>query len=63
MKQFLTRILPFIILFTGVAMLLYPTVSEHINAMHRSRAIQAYNDLTESMNDDERETVIEKARE
>ena len=63
MKQFLSKVLPFIILLSGVAMILYPTVSEHINAMHRSRAIQAYNDLTESMNDDERESVIAKAKE
>lgn len=61
MKRFLGKALPFIILLTGVFLLLYPTVSEHFNAMHRSRAIQAYNDAVEDLSKDERDAVLDKA--
>ena len=63
MKRFIEKALPFIILLTGVFLLLYPTVSEHINSMHRSHAIKAYNDAVEDMSNDEREAVIDEAHE
>ena len=52
MKRFLLKSLPFAALLLGLALLLYPTISEHINAMHQSHAIQAYNRIAESMSDD-----------
>ena len=61
MKRFLIRALPFFILLTGVILLLYPTVSEHVNSMHRSRAIKSYNDVIEDMSNEERDSAIEKA--
>lgn len=63
MKRIIIRILPFAALFTGIFLLLYPTVSEHINAMHQSKAIQAYNEITESISSEEHDKILEAARE
>ena len=63
MKRIIVKLLPFAALFIGVFLLLYPTVSEHINALHRSRAIRNYNDITESLSDEEHDRIIEAARE
>ncbi|MBP5579712.1 MAG: class C sortase [Ruminococcus sp.] len=63
MKRIIIRSLPFAALFIGVFLLLYPTVSEHINAMHQSKAIQAYNEITASMSSEEHDRMIEAAKE
>ena len=63
MKRFLIRALPFFILLAGIVLLLYPTVSEHINAMHQSKAIQSYNDITDTMSSEQHDKMIEAARE
>ncbi|WP_295078758.1 class C sortase [Ruminococcus sp.] len=63
MKRIIIRSLPFAALFIGVFLLLYPTVSEHINAMHQSKAIQAYNEITASMSSEEHDKMIEAAKE
>ncbi|MCR4795437.1 MAG: class C sortase [Ruminococcus sp.] len=63
MKRIIIKVLPFAALFIGVFLLLYPTVSEHINALHQSRAIQAYNEISSSMSDEERDKMFEAARE
>ncbi|MCR4638790.1 class C sortase [Ruminococcus sp.] len=61
MKRIIIRALPFAALFTGIFLLLYPTVSEHINALHQSRAIQVYNDIADSMSTEQRDRLIEAA--
>ena len=61
MKRFILKSLPFIALFAGLFLLLYPTVSEHINAMRQSRAIQAYNDIADSMSDEQQRSIISTA--
>ena len=63
MKRIIIRSLPFAALFIGIFLLLYPTVSEHINSMHQSRAIQAYNEITDSMSSEEHQKLIEAANE
>ena len=63
MKHIIVKLLPFAALFIGVFLLLYPTVSEHINALHRSRAIRNYNEIAESLSDEEHDRIIEAARE
>lgn len=63
MKRIIVKLLPFAALFIGVFLLLYPTVSEHINALHRSRAIRNYNEIAESLSDEEHDRIIEAARE
>lgn len=42
MKKRLTTILLFLILLLGVAILLYPTLSDYYNSFHQSRAIATY---------------------
>ena len=49
MKRIILKALPFAALLLGVFLLLYPSLSEHINALHQSKAIQKYNEITESM--------------
>ena len=63
MKRIIIRSLPFAALFIGIFLLLYPTVSEHINAMHQSRAIQAYNEMTGTMSSEEHDRMTEAANE
>ena len=63
MKRIIIRALPFAALFIGIFLLLYPTVSEYINALHQSKAIQAYNDIADSMSSEERDKIFEAARE
>jgi sortase A len=63
MKRFILRLLPFAALTAGLALLLYPTVSEHINALHQSRAIQNYNEISASMSETQHEAILEAARE
>ena len=63
MKRIIIRALPFAALFIGLFLLLYPTVSEHINAVHQSRAIQEYNEISDSMSSERQEALIEAANE
>ncbi|WP_295067232.1 class C sortase [Ruminococcus sp.] len=63
MKRIIIRSLPFAALFIGIFLLLYPTVSEYINALHQSKAIQAYNEISDSMSSEERDKIFEAARE
>ena len=42
MKKHLSTILLFMVLFLGVGVLLYPTVSDYWNSFHQSRAIASY---------------------
>lgn len=61
MKQIIIKALPFVALFTGIILLLYPTVSEHINAMHQSKAIQAYNEITDAISNEQQNRILEAA--
>ena len=61
MKRIIIKALPFAALFIGIFLLLYPTVSEHINAMHQSKAIQAYNEISDSMSDEQRDSIFKAA--
>lgn len=61
MKRIIIKALPFAALFIGIFLLLYPTVSEHINAMHQSKAIQAYNELSDLMSDEQRDSIFKVA--
>lgn len=63
MKRIILRSLPFVALLLGSFLLLYPTLSEHINTMHQSRAIQKYNEITASMSGDQYDAVFEAADE
>ena len=47
MKRSMTTILLFVVLFVGLALLLYPSVSDFYNSFHQSRAVATYNTAVE----------------
>jgi sortase A len=47
MKRNMTTILLFVVLFVGLALLLYPSVSDFYNSFHQSRAVATYNTVVE----------------
>ena len=49
MKQRLTNLILILILFTGLSLLLYPTVSDWWNSLHQSRAIASYAEAVEKI--------------
>lgn len=51
-----------IILLTGVGILLYPSVSDWWNSMHATRAIAGYVTAVEDLSGEEREKMLEAAR-
>ncbi|WP_295093672.1 class C sortase [Ruminococcus sp.] len=63
MKRIIIKSLPFVALIIGLVLILYPTVSEHINALHQSKAIQVYNDISDSMSNEQHDQIIEAANE
>ncbi len=58
----ISTIILVIILLTGVAILLYPSVSDWWNSMHATRAIAGYVTAVEDMSAQEREDMLRAAR-
>lgn len=56
-KSNFTTILLIIILFVGLSLLLYPTVSDYWNSFHQSRAIASYSEQVASLNEDQYEEL------
>ena len=52
-----------IILFAGLALLLYPTISDKWNALHQSRAIASYVENVDGLNEDAYEEILREAEE
>lgn len=50
-----------VVLLTGVFLLLYPVVSDHLNSLHQSRAIASYKEITAEMDDGTRELLWKEA--
>lgn len=50
-----------VVLLTGVSLLLYPVVSDHLNSLHQSRAIASYKEITAEMDDGTRELLWKEA--
>ena len=63
MKKHLSTIFLVLILFLGVAILLYPTVSDYWNSFHQSRAIASYIEEIENIDPADYEKEWERARE
>lgn len=63
MKNRLSTILLFVMLFVGLSLLLYPTVSNYWNSFHQSRAIASYVEEVASLDNNEYEQILAKARE
>ena len=62
MKKHLSTIFLGLILFLGVAILLYPTVSDYWNSFHQSRAIASYIEEIENIDPADYEKEWERAR-
>ncbi|MFG6332275.1 MAG: class C sortase [Lachnospiraceae bacterium] len=58
----LTTIILVVILLAGVAILLYPSVSDWWNSMHATRAIAGYVTAVQDLSADEREQILEAAK-
>ncbi|MBO4877202.1 MAG: class C sortase [Ruminococcus sp.] len=63
MKRRLLKCLLIFSFFLGIALLLYPSVSEYINARHQSAVVQNYQDAVNNLDDSDRKAIIEKAKE
>ena len=63
MKNRIITIVLVLMLFVGVSLLLYPTVSNYWNSFHQTKAIAGYAKAVAEMNNDEYEHIIENAME
>ena len=62
MKKKISNIILVLIFLTGVSLLVYPTFSDWWNSMHQSRAIAAYQDQVNTLDDSQYEEMLEKAK-
>lgn len=62
MKKHWSTILLIVILFAGLSLLLYPTVSDYWNSLHQSRAIASYTEAVADMDDDTYARMIADAQ-
>ena len=60
-KNRITAILLVAVLLAGLSLLLYPTVSDYWNSFHQTRAIAAYTDEVENLDDESYEKMLEEA--
>jgi sortase A len=62
MKKHLTTILLCIVFLAGLALVLYPSVSDAYNSVHQSHAVADYSAQVADMDDSEYEEIFEQAR-
>ncbi|MCR4760336.1 MAG: class C sortase [Oscillospiraceae bacterium] len=62
MKQKIAKCTLVFMFFLGLALLLYPPVSDYINARNQSRVVQSYQDTVNKIGDDEKTHILEQAR-
>lgn len=63
MRKKMPVILTLIIFFSGVCLLLYPTVSDYWNSFHQSRVIAGYSQTVDQMDEEDREIFWKEAEE
>lgn len=61
MKKKFSNLILVLIFLTGVSLLVYPTFSDWWNSLHQSRAIAAYVDQVNTLDDAQYETMLEQA--
>ena len=61
LKKKLSNLILVLIFLTGVSLLVYPTFSDWWNSLHQSRAIAAYVDQVNTLDDAQYETMLEQA--
>lgn len=62
MKRKLTTILLILLLFIGLSLLLYPSISDYWNSKHNTKAIAGYTEAVEKMEETDYEAILESAR-
>lgn len=62
MKKHLSTIILILILFTGLSLVLYPTLSDYWNLYHQSRIIADYTDTVEQTDAEKNEEIWKKAQ-
>jgi len=62
MKKHATTILLFVVMFVGLALLLYPPLSDYYNSFHQSRAIARYTESVDDRSDEDYSAYWEAAR-
>lgn len=63
MKNRFSTIILFVILFIGLSLLLYPTLSNYWNSFHQSRAIAAYVETVDDLSEEEYAKMLAEAEE
>ena len=63
MKQKILKYALILVFFLGLALLLYPPVSDYVNSRNQSRVVQNYQDTVNKIGDDEKTRILEQARE
>ena len=63
MKKRLPNIGPLVLVLVGLAILLYPTISNYLIEQNSSRVIERYSEAVNAMSDEERQTVLDTANE
>lgn len=61
MKKHILKLIPIAALLLGISLILYPSISDYINSIHQSKAIQSYNDISSSLNDEKRDQLFAQA--
>ncbi|MCM1190344.1 MAG: class C sortase [bacterium] len=62
MKKHLSTIILIVILFAGLSLLLYPTVSDYWNSLHQSQAIATYVEDVANLDDEAYDQILADAR-
>lgn len=63
MKKHIGTILLILAFLFGVALLLYPTLSDYVNSLHQSKAISTYADTVENMDTEQYQATLAAAEE
>lgn len=63
MKKRLPNIGPLVLVLVGLAILLYPTISNYLIEQNSSRVIERYSEAVSAMSDEERQAVLDTANE
>lgn len=58
MKRSIFKLLPVAALLIGIALMLYPSISEYINSIHQSKAIQSYNEIASDLDYEKRKELF-----
>ncbi len=61
-KSKLTTALPVLVFLIGLSLLLYPTVSDYVNSLHRSKAVVQYSQTVATLDTEVYESLLQRAK-